>query len=130
MNNTKRPDFLSALCILSFIGSGFAFIAYFISSLFFEQVSELIIKYSSWHSTETISPFYFTTLMALYAISLAGAIRIWKFHRDGILIYSAAQILILLLPVFWINGQAFSVTNLIFTAIFILGYAFNWRKLG
>ncbi|MCG6189434.1 hypothetical protein [Maribellus maritimus] len=130
MNNTKRPDFLSALCILSFIGSGFAFLGYFISSLFFEQVSELIIKYSSWHSTETISPLYFTTLMALYAISLAGAIRIWKFHRDGVLIYSAAQILILLLPVFWVNRQAFSVTNLIFTVVFILGYVLNWRKLG
>ena len=113
MNKKKRPDFLSALCILTFLGSGFAFIAYFIASLFFDKTSEVIIKYSSWHSTDAISPLYFTTLMALYAVSLSGAIRLWKLHKDGFFIYSGAQILILILPVVWINKDTFSVTNLI-----------------
>lgn len=129
MKQKKRPDFLSALCILTFIGSGIAFLGYFLASLFFEHTSELIIKYSSWHSTDAISPLYFTTLMAFYAISLTGAIRIWKLHRDGLFIYTIAQLIILFLPVIWVNSQAFSVTNAIFTVIFISGYGWNWRRL-
>ncbi len=127
MEKKKRPDFLSALCVLTFAGSGIAFFAYFLASLLFEQTSELLIKYSSWHSTDAISPLYFTALMALYAISLTGAIRIWKFRRDGFFIYTAAQLVILFLPVIWVNSQAFSVTNAVFTIIFIIGYALHWK---
>ena len=131
MNTNKkiRPPFLSALCILTFIGSTIGFIGYFMASLFFDKTSELIIEYSSWHSVETISPLYFTLLMALSAISLTGAIRMWKFRRDGFFIYSIVQIVILFLPVIWIDWNAFSVANAIFTTVFILGYGWNWRRL-
>jgi hypothetical protein len=129
MKGEKRPDLLSALCILTFAGSTVTFAGYFLAAVLFEQVSELIIKYSSWHSTEQISQVYFTALMALSAISLTGAIRMWKLHRDGFYLYVFAQVVILFLPVMWIGGSAFSVSNLIFTAVFITGYALNWRWL-
>ena len=124
----KRPDLLSALCILSFIGSGLAFIGYFLASLFFEKTSELIIKYSNWHSVEAISPLYFTVIMALSAGSLIGAIRIWKLHRDGFFIYLFSQFIILFLPVLWINRNAFSPIGAIFTLIFFIGYGLNWKS--
>ena len=126
---TSRPDFLSALCILTFIGSSFTFIMYLLASLFFERASEIIIEYSAMHSTNGINSFYFTILMALSALSLSGAIRMWKLCRDGFFIYTTAQILILLLPVIWINSQAFSIVNLIFTIIFIGGYTLNLKHL-
>ncbi|SHJ14852.1 hypothetical protein SAMN05444280_1126 [Tangfeifania diversioriginum] len=130
MNQKKyRPQLLSALCILTFIGSSVGFIGYFLASLFFEQVGELIIKYSSWHSVEAISPVYFTLLMALFALSLTGAIRMWKLHRDGFFLYIFAQLLILFLPFLWINPQAFSETNAIFTTVFIVGYSINLKYL-
>jgi len=130
MNQKKyRPQLLSALCILTFIGSTIGFIGYFLASLFFEQAGELIVKYSSWHSVEAISPVYFTLLMALFALSLTGAIRMWKLHRDGFFLYIFAQLLILFLPVLWINPQAFSETNAIFTTIFIVGYSINLKYL-
>jgi hypothetical protein len=125
----KRPDFLSALCILTFIGSSITFTVYLLASLFFKSASEIIVKYSAWHSTDVISPLYFTILMALSALSLTGAIRIWKLHRDGFFLYTVAQILLLLIPIVWINGQAFSVVNLIFTAIFVVGYGLNWKLM-
>ncbi len=125
----NRPEFLSALCILTFIGSSITFIGYFLASLFFERASEWIVKYSSWSTTESISPLYFTVLMAVSALSLTGAIRIWKLHRDGFFLYSVAQILLLLLPVVWINTDAFSSVNLIFALLFIVGYGLNWKKL-
>jgi hypothetical protein len=129
MNDKKRPDLLSALCVLTFIGSTTAFIAYFLASLFFQQASDLIIKYSSWQSVEAISPLYFTLLMASYAFSLTGAIRMWKQHRDGFFLYTFAQLFILFLPVFWIDGNTFSTTNAIFTVLFIAGYVLNLKWL-
>lgn len=129
MNRKNRPPLLSALCILTFIGSTIGFIGYFLAAILFEKTEKLIIKYSSWHSSDDISPIYFTILMALFAISLTGAIRIWKFHKDGFFLYTVSQILILFLPVFWIGWQTFSTTNAIFTLAFIVGYAMNLKQL-
>ena len=128
-NKTTRTSFLSALCILTFIGSTTAFIGYFLASVFFEKTTELIIKYSNWHSVEAISPLYFTILMALSAISLTGAIRMWKLHRDGFFIYTISQLIFLFLPVIWLGWNAFSVTGAIFTAVFFVGYVMNWRRM-
>jgi hypothetical protein len=123
----QRPPFLSALCLLTFMGNSIGFIGYFLAALFFEKTSELIIKYSSWHSTEAISPLYFTLLMALFALSLTGAIRMWKLHRDGFYLYVFAQLSILFVPVLWIDWQALSTTNAIFTTIFVVGYGLNLK---
>ena len=128
-NKIHRPAFLSGVCLLSFIGSGVAFIAYFLASLFFEQTSALIVKYSSWSNTNIISPLFFTLLMAFYAFSLVGAIRMWKLHKSGFYVYSSSQIIILFLPVVWMNWQAFSATNAIFTFIFIFAYFLNLKHL-
>jgi hypothetical protein len=131
MNETKanRYDFLSALCILTFIGSTTSFFGYFLVSVFFKKASELIIKYSNWHSVEAISPLYFTIFMALSAISLTGAIRMWKLHRDGFFIYTVAQVVLLFLPAMWIGWNSISDTGAIFTVIFIGGYGLNWKKM-
>jgi hypothetical protein len=128
-NKTTRTSFLSALCILTFIGSTSSFMGYFLASVFFEQTSEFIIKYSNWHSVEAISPFYFTLFMALSAVSLVGAIRMWKLHRDGFFIYTIAQIILLFLPAAWIGWNSFSVTGAIFTGVFVAGYAISWKLL-
>ena len=131
MNNkvNNRSPFLSALCILTFIGSTIGFLGYFVAALFFERTAEYIIKYSSWHSVDAISPIYFTVLMAMFALSLVGAIRIWKSHRDGIFLYTISQLIILLLPVIWIDGQILSATNTIITVVFIVGYGLSWKFL-
>lgn len=127
--HTTRTNFLSALCILTFIGSSASFIVYFLASVFFNQASAFIIKYSNWHSTEAISPLYFTLIMAVSAVSLTGAIRMWKLHRDGFYIYSVAQIILLSIPIIWLGWNAFSVNGAIFTVIFVGGYGLNLRQL-
>ncbi|MBK6284284.1 MAG: hypothetical protein IPF54_18070 [Draconibacterium sp.] len=120
MNEQKptRTNLLSALCLLTFIGSTLSFFAYFLASLFFDKASDFIVKYSNWYSTEAISPFYFTIFMALSAVSLVG-----------FFIYLAAQMFILFLPVVWIGWNSLAATQVIFTAIFIGGYGLNWKYL-
>lgn len=131
MNEQKptRTNLLTPLCLLTFIGSTLSFFAYFLASLFFDKASDFIVKYSNWYSTEAISPLYFTIFMALSAVSLVGAIRMWKLHRDGFFIYLTAQIFILFLPVVWIGWNSLAATQVIFTAIFIGGYGLNWKYL-
>ncbi|NCB07240.1 MAG: hypothetical protein EOM73_03645 [Bacteroidia bacterium] len=129
MNKKERTDLLSAFCILTFIGSSIGFVLYFLAALFFEEASEIIIRYSSWHTVEKISPLYFTIFMAMYAVSLSGAIRMWKQHRDGLFLYISAQLTIMFLPVIWINSHSFSTTNAVFSAVFITGYLWHWRWL-
>ena len=124
-----RPTSLTAFCILTFIGSTTGFLGYFIAALFFEKTAELILKYSNWSSADAISPLYFTLLMTLMAISLTGAIRMWKLHRDGFYLYLFSQLGIMFLPAIWINWAAFSDTNAIFTGIFFIGYGMNYRHL-
>lgn len=128
-STTFRPPLLSALCILTFIGSSIGFTGYFLASLYFEKATEMIFKYSSWHNVDAISPYYFTLLMALYAASLIGAIRMWKLHRSGFFIYAASQIALLFLPVIWINWNSFSTTNAVFILVFISGYLMMYKHL-
>lgn len=128
-NERKRPDLLTALCILSFVGSGSGFLAYFLAALFFEKASAFIIKYTSTHTTEAISPMYFTLFMAGSAVSLAGAIRMWKLHRDGLFMYTIGQLGMMILPVVWLGWNSFTVPGAIFTAVFVVGYTMNWRRM-
>ena len=129
IKTSHRSNFLSALCILTFLGSGLSFLMYFFAALFFDEASEFIIKYSRWNSTEAISPLYFAIFTTLNTISLTGAIRIWKLHRDGFYFYVLAQLLLLFATAVWINFEAISISNVIFTTIFIVGYGLNFKKL-
>jgi hypothetical protein len=67
--------------------------------------------------------------MVLYALSLAGAIRMWKLHRDGFFFYGISQLAVLFVPVIWTNWNAFSFTNSIFVAVFVIGYGINLKKM-
>lgn len=129
MKKQTRPPFLRALCILTFIGSGTAFLGYFAASLFFEKTCELIRTFSSLHSIDQLSPLFFTVLMVLHCLSLVGAIRIWKLHRDGLFIYVLAQGILLFFPSIWLGADAFSYTHLIFTLLFTGGYIYHFRYL-
>ncbi len=127
MKTTERSPFLSALCILTFIGSGIGFLGYFYLSLFFEKASGLIVSIGNIQSMDKVTPCYFLILMVLYALSLTGAIRMWKLHRDGYFLYITVQLLILFLPVVQLGWGAFYFTNAIFTMVFIVGYSLNYK---
>jgi len=127
--NNIRPELLTALCLLSLAGSGIGFITYFLAALFFEKASALIIKYSSSHTTEAISPLYFVLFMVFSAVSLAGVIRMWKLHRDGFFFYTLAQLGMMILPVYWLGWNSFTVPGAVFTVVFVTGYSMNWGKM-
>ena len=129
MEQTKHPPLLKALCILTFMGSGIGFIAYSFMVLFFEKASQMVISVGNSQSMDGTSPFYFALFVALYAVLLAGGIRMWKFHKDGYFMYLLAQLLILFLPVVQLGWLAFSSVNALFALVFIAGYSINYSHL-
>ena len=78
-------------------------------------------------ATEKLNPVYFAILMAAFAVSLTGAIKLLRMERTGLYFYLSAQATILFLPVFWLGSNAFSTTNAIFTLIFSGVYLYYYR---
>jgi hypothetical protein len=129
MNKTERPLVLQALCLLSLTGSGGGIILYMLAAIFYGRAQEFIIKYSSMHTTETIPPLYFLVLAGFFSFSLFGVFKMWRLRKQGFFIYTAAQIFILVIPLIWLGKEAFSSAALIFTLVFVIAYASQYRKL-
>jgi hypothetical protein len=129
MINPARPRVLEALCFLSFLGSGGGFLLYLPAAVFYGKAQEIILKYSSLHTMDGLSPLYFLLFSLFFLVSLFGVIRMWNLKRNGFYIYAAAQILIFSWPLAWMGMEAFSATSLIFTVLFLGAYAAQVSKL-
>ena len=129
MGKEERSPLLEALCILSFIGNGIAFLVYMVAAVFNQPAQEWIGKLSSLYDTSRFNSFYFTLFSLLYLVSFTGVLKMWNLKKAGFYIYTGAQIAILLLPGIWLGSHAFSATVTIFTALFISLFAIQIRKL-
>lgn len=118
----KKPVLFESACIFSIVGSSIGFVGMFISTLFFRAITEKITSVTNITATEKLSPLYFAILMAAFSLSLSGAIKLYRLQRMGLYFYLIAQLIIMFLPVFWLGAEAFSVTNAIFTFIFVVVY--------
>ena len=125
----KKPLIFESACIFSVIGSSIGFLMMLFATFFFDFVTEKIRMVTDLTSTESLSPVYFAFMMSIFAVSLSGAIKLYRLLRNGLYIYLLAQLVILFLPVIWMGSHAFSVTNAIFTLVFSLVYLWHFPKL-
>lgn len=125
----KKPILFQSACIFSIAGSSIGFISMMFASLFFDFVARKIELFTNITATDELSRFYFASLMAAFALSLAGVIKLYNRQRTGLYFYLSAQVIILFLPVFWMDFNAFSFTNAIFTLVFSGVYLFYFRIL-
>lgn len=143
----KRPTFLTVLCILTFIGSGWGVLSQLFTlatsglvnqNVQMEQYSQAMDQLSDSgvsssflsglldSSQEVIqaSMMYRTQIaicgLILSIISLIGAILMFRLKRIGFCFYTAAQVLMLLVTPIFIGFSWIAVTGLIFSAIFAL----------
>ncbi len=123
---TKRPDLLSALCILTFIGSGTGSFVYWTYGLFFNEFQKLYetgaLTFPGLDIILSGGPKYFLTGALLFSASVTGAILMWNLRTAGFHLYTAAQVLLSLLPVVMIKDYPFPVVDFALTALFILLY--------
>ncbi len=120
----KRPVLFSSACILSFAGSGIAFLTFLLVAIFYDFVSGKIIGITNELSMEGTSPFYFILMSAFHALSFTGVVALWKYRKNGFYRYAFSQLAIIFLPLIFLSRNAFSVTNTVFTIVFVSIYFF------
>ena len=129
----KRTDLLTILCVLTFVGSGLAAFSNFFIYLSYEEMLTIVEDYEveipGFDMMMSGGRRFFITGFILYTFSWVGALQMWKLKKIGFHLYTGAQIFILLLPVIMIQSYQFSIFSLLFTAVFIAGYAINLKLM-
>lgn len=133
-DQNKRPTFLTVLCILTFIGSGFGVLGGLIGLVATGAATALAkipMLGPALTAAASFGIVYTLINLILAAASLYGAIMMWKLKKTGFWIYVAAQVLMLIVPVFFVGiaGLLGSAIGLIFTAAFIIMYALNLKAM-
>ena len=125
--NENQPLLFVSATLLSLLGSGLGIAFFGLAALFFNPAKAWIISVTNSTSMDRITPLYFLLFMALCLLSFVGAVKIRKWQKAGLFFYLGAQLTMLFLPVIWLDWNAFSVVNAIFTTIFLLIY-FSFYK--
>lgn len=124
---TGRPTFLTVLCILTWVGSGYGIISTLMSMG--GTYGDLI---PSWYSILVI----LANVVTAYA-----AYMMWNLKKQGLMIYTAAESLMVILPfilIYGIFGSNSSMANLmgsmaligaVFPIAFIIMYWANAKHL-
>lgn len=134
----KRPELLTILCILTFIGSGSSLIANGFLFLMFDQVKEIIGQQEvlSFLGSEIdlsflldIKPVFFLLQASLYFLSVVGAYQMFQLRKVGFHIYAVAQILLLIVPKVFIPALPFPFFELMISTVFVFLYYKNLSLL-
>lgn len=124
-----KPIVFESACIFSFLGSTLGLLYMLSFALFFDDMLKVMGSLTSYASLQSLSPLYFACLMAAYALSLAGVIKLYRMQRSGLYFYLLAQLMILILPLIWKGPGVLSATNIIFTLLFSGIYLYYYRLL-
>ncbi len=133
---TKRPVFLSVLCILTFISAGLGCLFSLMTPLLADTFVEFLQNspnYDEVKMADTLKVLqsgwnYYAPTFLLALVSLVGAILMWKFKKIGFHLYAAANLGLLFIPTL-ILGVAVSTAGIVLTAAFIIMYAVNFKHL-
>ncbi len=146
-----RPTFLTVLCILTFIGSGFSLLSSLMSMLTtkvasssgmmsmwmnvmnqsmnqsMEEIPEPVVKMVE--STMDIASKAVEygvaiglTNIILYAASILGAVMMYNLKKQGFYLYSAAQVLLLFVTSVFLGFNVFVLLGMTFGILFTAAF--------
>jgi len=125
-----RPKLLTILCILTLINGGLTIIGGVFTGIFFDQsvaVAHQFAKMFNYPLLEEMiregGPSFFFVNSLLYAVSVTGAVLMWKLKKNGFHVYTIAQILLILAPMYFFHLPGPSVFDILFSGTFILLYS-------
>lgn len=153
-NEEKRPTFLTVLCILTFIGSGWGVLSP-LFQLFFAHVADMTAQNDQLNDlmenmgdeTPSFISGMVTSSQAILAharpialcnlllslSSLGGAIMMFMLRRSGFYLYTAANVVALFVTPCFVGFTSFVMAGFAFSAvialIFIILYAVNLRAM-
>jgi len=139
-NNTQqekiiRPQGLTTLCILSYLGSGMSLFANIFLFLFYDsfmgilasdEMEEVPMAFDAEMLSEfanSAGQFYFLLSSILYALSILGVYYMWHLYKKGIHFYTIAQIGLILLPLIFIDSSLSVIPGLLLSGAFVLLYS-------
>lgn len=127
----ERPMILQVLCILTFLGSGLSFFSNASVYVFYDWFKDLVQNHSDmiWMSSKMdlslffeINRFYFLLSGLLFLLSFSGAVLMWKLKKVGFHLYTVAQILLLIIPKFFIPNYPFPFLQVLISGVFVYLY--------
>ena len=128
----KRPDILTVLCILTFIGSGLGVISFLTIAISYGSLNTIIAKSDidipGMDILLSAGVDFYIVGSILYSISLFGAIKMWNLKKIGFHYYTIAQIILLMLPAIF-RVTRISIGSSIFTGLFIILYGTNLKYM-
>jgi chromate transport protein ChrA len=74
-------------------------------------------------------PIYFAVTALINALALAGAIRMWQLRKLGFHIYTVAQILVIIAPMYFFQLPGPDLASIILSGIFVLLYSSHLKKM-
>ncbi|MCK9421778.1 MAG: hypothetical protein M0Q38_04210 [Bacteroidales bacterium] len=129
----KRPNLLTVLCILTFIGSGMNMLSSLIIAGFYDTFIEVVqvfaekFKLPGIDSLLEANPRYFLFSGLFYAGALVGALLMFRLKKAGFHVYTIFQILLILSPMYFMHLSGPSIPDIIFSGTFILLYSTNLK---
>ena len=125
----QRPTLLTVLCILTFIGSGISTFSFFAVSVMYDLfMQQLAVLYANMPEANFLLEAprdFFVVSTILSALSVAGALFMWNLRKIGFHIYTAAQLINLVIPMIYFGGETNPLLNIMVTALFVYLYARN-----
>jgi hypothetical protein len=135
-NQPQRPQLLTVLAILSFIGSGLSFLSYFILSFSYDSILHIVETELSELYPEMFADFirqagrrFFMLGTLAFAGSLFGVYKMWNLQKEGLHYYAVSQIVILILPLILVSTQLSVLPGLLLTILFILLYYRSFKMM-
>jgi len=131
----SRSQFLTILCILTFIGSGVNALSSFMVASFYDMFLVVAKEFSERFdlpAMETLmnaTPGFFVIFGFLFMGSLTGAILMWRLQKVGFHVYTIAQILLLIAPIYFMKLPAPSLLDLLFSGLFIILYSTQLKQM-
>jgi hypothetical protein len=120
---------LKVLCVITFVGSGLGLFSYGIIGIIYGFFSKNLAMIPDEQNRELIKlmlsagrMFFFLNAL-LYAVSFGGALLLWRMKKLGFHLYTASQLLLLILPMAYIKEFPMPGTNIFLTVLFIWGYS-------
>jgi hypothetical protein len=129
----KRPNMLTILCILTFIGSGMQLFSSLVIAGFYDMFVQVAQEFAEKFKMpgiellREVKPVFFLVSAILYAGSVTGAILMMRLKKTGFHVYTIFQILLIIAPMYFMHQSSPGTFEILFTGLFIFLYSMNLK---
>jgi chromate transport protein ChrA len=74
-------------------------------------------------------PIYFAVTAVINALAVAGAIRMWQMRKQGFHMYTVAQILVIIAPMYFFRLPSPDFFSILLSGVFVMLYSSNLKKM-